>query len=644
MGCCGDREKGPVSVEERWEYINLDDFKSNSCLAPFSYFFLYVFLLVSIAVYAVDSFTAVNLLVFSRWAGQIKPAIPFRISRWIFAICIIISFVLLFIRWMRAIRSIRSGSIAQSYLDPLAVRVQCIRPGKRGRGWRRFLVFAELTKSKQGAEYVALFAYFSFNSWLNVIFADGPRQVVNAITLYSVMKLDLLPGGADATSKSSSSILQFFDNIKILAEENDEQALVLFGMLFTLIIWVFSVLKLALAIILYLIFLFHHIPSEDGSIKAYCRRKINTRLKRIVRQKVDKALNKGVALQTRKTKDPIPDAMDRKPTLPNFGDSDMNKMPNVSLSRTTTQTTLPPYSRPGTAAPDQRSLHKQATLPDISLADEKPPLSRTITQSSAYSESASLTGHAATMGYSPLDRQQTSTAPPVPSLPSNSHPPPVRSHTPLARPPTTAPRATPAPQAMGDPMPPHPAYRGSNDEYDEYESYHAHQPSLDSQAPSEYSSYRPYTPANDPYSRSLTHTMDTPAANGDYPVRSYTPLSSGTPQPPSIIAGMANGYPVRSHSPLSQSGTPRPPTRLDSPVNQRGTPRPPMRTNSPSQGGMANPPMRVGSPANQNGMPRPPMPSATRLYNAPRVASPSNESSHGAPQFRAYNPEGTSPY
>ena len=34
--------------------------------------------------------------------------------------------------------------------------------GKNGRGWRRFLLFAELTKGRKGAEYVALFAYFSF--------------------------------------------------------------------------------------------------------------------------------------------------------------------------------------------------------------------------------------------------------------------------------------------------------------------------------------------------------------------------------------------------------------------------------------------------------------------------------------------------
>ena len=70
--------------------------------------------------------------------------------------------MLLFYRWLRAIRVIKASGVAQSYLDPLAVRIQSIRTGKEGRGWKRFLVFAELTKSKKGADYVALFSYFSF--------------------------------------------------------------------------------------------------------------------------------------------------------------------------------------------------------------------------------------------------------------------------------------------------------------------------------------------------------------------------------------------------------------------------------------------------------------------------------------------------
>ena len=123
---------------------------------------LYISLIISVAVYAVDTFTAVNLIAFDRWSGQVKPAIPFRISRWIFAGCIILSFLLLFYRWFRAIKVMRQGGVAQSYLDPLAVRVQSVRMGSRGRGWKRFLVFAELTKGKKGADYVALFTYFSF--------------------------------------------------------------------------------------------------------------------------------------------------------------------------------------------------------------------------------------------------------------------------------------------------------------------------------------------------------------------------------------------------------------------------------------------------------------------------------------------------
>ena len=163
MGCCIVREKPEnVAAEQKWDYINLSDFKSTSCLTPLSYGVLYISLIISVACYGVDLFTAINLLVFDRWSGQVQPVIPFTISRWIFAGCIILSWIFLAYRWLRAIRAMRGGGVAQSYLDPLAVRIQSIRMGSEGRGWRRFLVFAELTKSKKGTEYLALFTYFSF--------------------------------------------------------------------------------------------------------------------------------------------------------------------------------------------------------------------------------------------------------------------------------------------------------------------------------------------------------------------------------------------------------------------------------------------------------------------------------------------------
>lgn len=148
---------------------NLDDFHSTTCWTPLSYGVLYISILISIAVYAVDTFTAVNLLAFDRWSGQIKPYIPMKYSRWIFAGCIILSFVFLFFRWLRAIRVMKGGGVAESYLDPLAVCIQSVRVGKEGRGWKRFLVFAELSKGKRGADYVALFTHYSFEGISPVI-------------------------------------------------------------------------------------------------------------------------------------------------------------------------------------------------------------------------------------------------------------------------------------------------------------------------------------------------------------------------------------------------------------------------------------------------------------------------------------------
>ncbi|KAB8251933.1 hypothetical protein BDV35DRAFT_274969 [Aspergillus flavus] len=564
MPCCGDREKGPVSLEEQWDYINLNDFKSESCLSPFSYFFLWVFLLISIAVYAVDTFTAVNLLAFSKWAGQIEPAIPFTVSRWIFAVCIIISFVLLVLRWIRAIRAIRSGSISQSYLDSLAVRLQSIRLWSSGHGWKRFLVFAELTKSKKGAEYVALFAYFSFETWMNVLIADGPRQVVNAITLYSVMRMDLLPGGENASKTDDSSpFIQFFDNVKILAENNTLRALVLFGMLFTLVIWVLSILKLALAIILYLIFLFHHIPSQDGSLKAYCRRKIKTRLTRIVRRKVDKALAKGMVLQERKPTQPNM-GLNTNPTLPTVGSDD--KAPTVTtLSRSTTQTTLRSYSsRPGTAAPD-----RAPTLPSVAAFEDKPPLSRTMTQSSAYSASTSLSGSTAVSGYSPLDRQ-SSPVPPVPPLPTQIPMPVSRIQTPMSRFNNTPGPAT-APSVGGvSGMASAHSFGDTGDTQSPYDTYAPHD--LASTAP-----YHSYSPT-ETTARTMTPGRSmSPGENG--PLRTFSPPGpSGTPTLPPLTGYLARSFgaagqpparPQPSFSPVDGAVM-----RNFSPVASRGEPRP----------------------------------------------------------------------
>lgn len=302
-------------------------------------------------------------------------------------------------------------------------------------------------------------------AWFRLLLADGPRQAINAITLYEVLQLDLIPQGKHAADDSTSDVEQFFNNISALADENKQQAAILFAMLFTFVIFVFSVLSLLVSLILYLLFLWHHIPSEDGSLKAYCRRKLNTRLKRIVNQRVDKALAKGVALQDRKRTDVEAGLgpAKRQPTLPTLGDDDseqsvppppLSKDPS-DLSRQTTTTTLPPYSsRPSTSHTDggKRSVDRQPTLPDLNWEDD-----RQMGGSAAFSrpseDSSPLVSNAGGFGYSGPGNYEPDPPPAAASIDRHGTPLSLRSG---PRPPTSQERRTPGPGQGPGPGPGYP--------------------------------------------------------------------------------------------------------------------------------------------------------------------------------------------
>jgi hypothetical protein len=472
---------------------------------------------------------------------------------------------------------------------------------------------------------------------MNTIFADGPRQVINAITLYSVMQMDLIPGGKNAADDDGTSAVgQFFNNIKILAEDNNLQAVVLFGMLFTLVIWVLSVLKLISAIVLYLIFLFHHIPAEDGTLSRYCRRKVGQRLKRIVHRKNNKALAKGLKLQSRTPTQPILGDFDSKPTLPSIAGE------VATLSRSTTQTTLPPYSRSvSSTAPGQNP-----TLPNLDF-DGKPPLSRTATASSAMSESASLTGNAAGMGYSPLDRQNP-TLPPIPPLPAN-----VTSRM------GSQSRTTPGPYGNDGRNSPAPGYRNLTDSSAESRPYQTYTPapdyaSADMGDGSEGHDYfnQDHSPAHyDPYGppRAMYGGQD------EYGAGYRNPSGQrGTPHAQQDYYAQ-DPYSTRSYTPASTGVTPGLSTRSNTPASYRPTP-------PPQAAAMAQPPSRSFTPmssatlAPQNGAYaafNPSMPSQTPQPFSQRPPGPPNftrsntaspSAMHRAPPGHSFNRANTHQY
>ncbi|RDL36960.1 Uncharacterized protein BP5553_04393 [Venustampulla echinocandica] len=431
MGCSGRVKADDIRPEQKWDFIasnlvlttdwqSLNDFKTTGCFTPFAYGYLWVSLLISLAVYAIDTFTAVNLLAFNKWSGEIQPKIDFDISKWIFSACIIASWVNLGFEYVRALRVVKRGAVAESFLDTLAVRIQAVRLGK-DRGYKRFLVFAELTKSKKGAEYVALFTYFSFQSWIRIIFCQGPRQVVNAVTLYAVFEAKF-----ETKNDVGSTLLTFFKNIGHLAEQSHQQAVVLSGMVFTLVVWVFGALSLLLALLFYVFFLWHYIPNRDGGLSGYCERKVEKRLSRIVSAKVNKAIEeeerKRLKADVKAAKKGEKPQFGRQATLPTlFDPKSDDKLPQMPmLNRNDTMATLPVYSsRPGTPS-------GQPTLPAFELdqLDQKRPSpTRIMTGSSnaSYASNAPLVGNASEMGYgrsaSPAPSLRT-----VPQLGTNGYP------------------------------------------------------------------------------------------------------------------------------------------------------------------------------------------------------------------------------
>jgi len=483
----------------------------------------------------------------------------------------------------------RRGAVAESYLDPLAVQWQSMRP----KGWKRFLVFTELTKSRKGADYVALFTYFQFKSAVRIIFAEAGRQVVNAITLYSVMEANFIPTGAHAAEGNTSPVVQFFLNIKELYLEDKQQAIVLLSMLFTLIIFVFSALSLLAAVIFFITFLWHYVPQHDGRLSIYCKRKIDKRLEKIVESKVKAALEdqerrrkKEEAKATkRQDKSDQKPKLKQQPTLPDLGDF-ANEKDAFPLVRQDTASTLPLYSsRPPTRdeiRPPPPALTRQPTLPDVGLRQDRPGMPyRSDTQTSAmsgysYASSARLLSNADDMGFE-SDRSESPDSgisrPPLHHMSSSS------SFRPGGLPRSNTQSSLGSQQSYGPPRPGIPRSNTQNS-FGSQHSYGPPRPGIPrSNTQNSFGSqhsYGPPPPAMHPPMRSNTtfsfdHDQRAPSRTGTVV---SGPGAFGPPPPAIRPPVRSNTAPIQEtdHNPFARSNSAQGPRRMLAPPIRAFTP------------------------------------------------------------------------
>ncbi|ANB13844.1 Kch1p [Sugiyamaella lignohabitans] len=253
---------------------------------------MYVGILLAIAAFASDIYTGIVLLAFDRWSSTIEPYVPFRISRWLFGGCIILSVLLFIYDFIVAYTTIRTKNISLNYTDPIARNVYSIR------GYRYFCLFAKLTKSRSLTEYVALFVYFSFKGWIRLIFADSPRQVLNALTLYSVLQIQG----------------NFVSTIKKLAQNSTVEAVVIGFMAFSLLVWVVNIIQFGLALIC-AVPIYIHIGDQASGLEEYCCVKVNKRIARLVEKYHRKGM-KELAEANKK--------LEKQPSLPRVDTSTLD--------------------------------------------------------------------------------------------------------------------------------------------------------------------------------------------------------------------------------------------------------------------------------------------------------------------------------
>ncbi|PUU82589.1 hypothetical protein B9Z19DRAFT_1190260 [Tuber borchii] len=243
-------------------------------------------------------------------------------------------------------------------MDSIALRWHSIRGGrgKEDTGWKRFLVFTMLTEKRGRRDYVALFTYFSFKGWARVLFAEGPRVVVNTLTLVSVIRVDLIP---DHEAEALSAIGRFFKNVGHLYDHKQVQALIPGTMTFATIFWLFTIIELTIACIMYICYLIRVI--EESSLKDYCRKRVDKRMTKIVLENHRQGLRKEDL---------------RQPTLPAMLQQN-SRMGNTRNSFTKTPT-----------------LNCQPIIPDVWRGQSPHRLNRaetaTTIASSTYSQSSTL--------------------------------------------------------------------------------------------------------------------------------------------------------------------------------------------------------------------------------------------------------------
>ncbi|CAG8496168.1 8795_t:CDS:2 [Paraglomus occultum] len=370
--------------DHKFDFVDVNEFKERSFIRRIKYSFVFMVVLKSVLVYIADLWTAGILLIFNDWSSAVKPKVPIYISKWIFLGCIFMSFALLAWDMKKARSIIQSKDISYAFTSTIAYRYYTLR------SYAHYCFFCQINNSKKLRDEIAFFVFFAFKGWKRLVFAEAPRQAINAFTLYSILQ----------SKKFSLNYNAYGDNLVQRA------AMIL--MAFPLLIFVAEATRLVIAFLLYIPLLCH----IRGNLKEYCCHMIDKRIGELLRLKSRKRIQK---LKEEATADKVlgnnkvtakvkqdPSAF-RQPTLPTVALFESNQLPPYGA---TPPPPYPPSQSPmfddhRTKSPDPYSVAGRPGMgPRPHAAGQRQQfLGRRNSGESMYSETTTYTAFSSSSGY-----------------------------------------------------------------------------------------------------------------------------------------------------------------------------------------------------------------------------------------------------
>lgn len=268
----GPKWKREAVPDHKFDFVDTRDYRSKALGIRLQYLWVYILVIKSFLVYISDIYTATTMLTSKDWSNKIFKAcqdpkgcvaIPFSVAKWLFVGCIIVGFLLLAYEARKSKKIIASHDISFAFTNVMAQNYYSLR------SYDHFCFFCHINDSTKKKDDFAFFIFFTFKDWKRLLVADGPRQTINGLTLYSFI------------SAKSHEPGDWWSLSKYFSKDDMVTNGLLVTIIFTVTVFLGSLLLLIVAAILYVPLLCY----IRGNLKEYCCHMVDKRISELIKRK-----------------------------------------------------------------------------------------------------------------------------------------------------------------------------------------------------------------------------------------------------------------------------------------------------------------------------------------------------------------------